>query len=43
MFVYVFNYNSIKPEVLDGGHEIILPNLSSERHFACSKKNDIPF
>ena len=32
----------MKPEVLDGGHQIILANWPNNKHVICNDKNNIP-
>ena len=41
-FDFYFNKTDLKPSVLDGGHEIILPNWSSYKKIMCSFNNNIP-
>ena len=41
-FAYYFVTTNIKPEVFDGGNEIILPNWPKDKHIECDIINDIP-
>ena len=41
-FQYYFNNTEVKPAVLDGGHEIILPNWPNNKHVICTDNNNIP-
>ena len=40
-FAYYFNNTNIQPAVLDHGNEIILANLSNDKHIECKINNDI--
>ena len=41
-FEFYFNKTDVKPSVLDGGHEIILPNWPNDKCIMCTINNDIP-
>ena len=41
-FEFYFNKSTIKPAVLDGGHQIILANWPSYKKIMCSYNNNVP-
>ena len=40
-FQYYFNTTDMKPDVLDGGHEIVLANWPNNTHVICNDNNNI--
>ena len=41
-FQYYFNKTNVKPEVLDGGHEIVLANWLNNKHVIYNDEYNIP-
>ena len=42
IFDYYYNKTDVKPSILDGGYEIVLPNWPNFKRIVCSTHNNIP-